>query len=231
MVTIAYWDTEGGSRPPRLLGDYRGTPTIRLFKPKRKQRRKGSSEEKEVVDYQHGERNLKDMRKFLEYQLPNFAEKLKEGKPDLDKAQAKAEKYGLPVAVLFTTKASTSTTVKWLSVEVRRRMLLVEVPPTEKNRGLREKLLGDGAKDGEGNLPSLHVIPPASSSSGIQTYDGTSFSRRKLQDFLEKHALKKPVLEPIVPVATDSEETKGQATETDGEEPPKKAQSVVGDEF
>jgi len=36
MVKIAYWDTEqNGPRPP-MLGEFQGTPTIRLFKPKKK---------------------------------------------------------------------------------------------------------------------------------------------------------------------------------------------------
>ena len=59
IVTIAYWDTEGGSRPPRLLGEYQGTPTIRLFKPKKKQRNPKTHSEKLVLDYQHGERNVR----------------------------------------------------------------------------------------------------------------------------------------------------------------------------
>ena len=60
IVTIAYWDTEGGSRPPRLLGEYQGTPTIRLFKPKKKQRNPKTHSEKLVLDYQHGERNVRN---------------------------------------------------------------------------------------------------------------------------------------------------------------------------
>lgn len=235
VVTIAYWDTEGGSRPPRLLGDYQGTPTIRLFKPKRKQRVKGSSAEKDALDYQHGERTAKDLRKFLEYQLPNFVEKVKAGSQDLERVRAKADKYGLPVAVLFTTKPNTSTTVKWLSVEFRRRMLVVEVAPTEKNRGVREELLSSSSSMGEsgdgGNetLPALYVIPP-SPSSVITAYGGETFSRRKLQEFLEEHALKNPVLEPVA-AASKTEENDTEQNDTPPPSKQNQKQSVGGDEF
>jgi hypothetical protein len=33
---IAYWDTEQGANPPRLIGQIKGTPTIKLFYPKTK---------------------------------------------------------------------------------------------------------------------------------------------------------------------------------------------------
>jgi len=250
VVTIAYWDTEQRSRPPRLLGDYQGTPTIRLFAPKRKQRVPGSSAEKDALDYQHGERNAKDLRKFLEYQLPSYVvERAKAGAPDLNRVKAKAARYGLPVAVVVTTKTSTSTTVKWLSVEFRRRMLLVEVPPTEKNKGLRRELLqlvsnstSGSSDDSDGNLPALFVIPPQQGSSpsslsttAIQPYQGETFSRRKLQDFLEKHALKTPVLKPIL-VATNETTTTEESeinnkNEGKPQPPPKRKQSVGGDEF
>lgn len=217
MVTIAYWDTEGGSRPPRLLGDYQGTPTIRLFKPKKKQRKPGSVAEKQVLDYQHGERNSKDLKKFLEYQLPNYVERIKFGKEDYHKAKTKADKYGLPVALLFTTKASTSTTVKWLSTEFRRRVLILEIPPSDKNQGLREELVG-GSKDETG--AALYVIPGLEAATGENAvkFEGDKFSKRKLQDFLAKHALKNPVLEPIAKEEEEAPETK-------------QKQSVGGDEF
>lgn len=232
MVTIAYWDTEGGSRPPRLLGDYSGTPTIRLFKPKKNQRKKGSNAEKDVTDYQHGERNLKDMRKFLEYQMPNYVERVKFGRSDYDKVGAKANKFGLPIALVFTSKGTTSTTVKWLSTEFRRKLLIVEIPPTTKNEGLRAELVGDGGDTSA--LPALYVLPPSGSDRDIAKYDGDKFSRRKLEDFLKDHALLEPVLEPIVVVAanetsTDAGEEDGETETTQDDKPTK--QSVGGDEF
>ena len=206
MVTIAYWDTQGGSRPPRLLGEYSGTPTIRLFTPKRKPRNPGSVKEKTVLDYQHGERTAKDMRKFLESQLPNYVERVKFGKDDYDRFVTKANRFGLPIVVVFTTKVATSTTLKWLSAEFRRKLFLVEIPPTEKNEELRKELLrnqfGGTAEEVDAlssdNKASLYVIPPEGSNSSIVKYDGDKFARRQLQDFLKKHALKEQVLEPIL---------------------------------
>ena len=197
MVTIAYWDTEGGSRPPRLLGEYQGTPTIRLFSPKRKPRKQGSVSEKNILDYQHGERTSTDMRKFLEYQLPNYAERVRFGKDDYDRFANKAERFGLPLVVVFTTKAKTSSTIKWLSAEYRRKILLVEVPPSDKNAGLEKEIFGElGNRDDDGvaAAATLYVLAPDKK---VVRYEGDSFARRKLQDFLKTHALEEPALEPI----------------------------------
>ena len=219
LVTVAYWDTEGGSRPPRLLGEYKGTPTIRLFTPKKKQKKKGSNAEKNVLDYSHGERNVKDMKKFLEYQIPNFVERIKFGVEDYMKIKNKADKYGLPIALLFTSKSksTTSTSIKWLSTEYRRRLLIVEIPPVDKNSKLWKLLIGGGDSNGHGGdkdekvvLPALYIIPPSTTNddnnnnsddnnnkSKIITYEGDDYKRRKLQDFFNEHSLKEPAFEPI----------------------------------
>ncbi len=188
MVTIAYWDTEG-SRPPRLLGEFQGTPTIRLFTPKRKPRKPGAVSEKQILDYQHGERTSGDIRKFLENQLPNYVERVKFGREDYDRLATKAKRFGLPLAVVFTTKPKTSTTMKWLSAEYRRKILIVEVPPTDKNEGLRAEIFKSDGSDA-----ALYVVAP---DGNVVKYDGDSFARRKLQDFLKPHALKEPALEPL----------------------------------
>lgn len=212
MVTIAYWDTQGGSRPPRLLGEYQGTPTIRLFAPKRKPKKAGSVSEKTVLDYQHGERNSSDLRKFLEYQIPNYVERVKFGGDDLERFKAKAERFGLPLVVVFTTKAKTSTNLKWLSSEFRRKILLVEVPPNDKNAGLETAVFGDlaGKRSPDGEEPAsaaaLYVVPPGGGDP--IKYDGGSFARRKLQDFLKQHALSNPVLEAPKPI--DDEEPRAE---------------------
>lgn len=217
MVTIAYWDTGGGSRPPRLLGEYSGTPTIRLFSPKRKPRTPGSTSEKTVMDYQHGERTSSDIRKFLEQKLPNYVEPVSNGRKDYDRLHAKAASFGLPLVVVFTTKAKakTSTTLKWLSAEYRRKVLLVEVPPTEKNKGLREELFGTAEGEGDAQ-PALYVVPtkPSEAESVSETkfvhYQGgkPDFTRRKLDDFVKQHALSEAVLKPIAATGTGTEETK-----------------------
>lgn len=229
LVTVAYWDTEGGSRPPRLLGEYQGTPTIRLFKPKKKQRKTGSNAEKLVLDYQHGERNVRDMKKFLEYQIPTYVERIKFGTDDYNKMKGKADKYGLPIALLFTSKTSTSTNVKWLSTEYRRRMLLVEVPPVAKNENLRKEIIGDNKDDDKQKLPALYIIPPSGSDGKITKYESSDYKIRKLQDFFDQHALKEPVFEPIT-VETKQEE-KMEEKEGDDDTKKKKKQSAGGEEL
>jgi len=203
-----------------MLGEYSGTPTIRLFTPKRKPRKAGNTAEKTVIDYQHGERKSGDLRKFLEAQLPNYVERIKFGTDDYDRLRTKAARFGLPLAIVFTTKATTSTTLKWLSAEFRRKMLVVEVPPTDANKGLRDQVFGDGDGSGEDTasaLPALYVILPPRDAEHelehpeiVRYPEGSKFARRNLQDFLGKHALSEPALEPIV----------GEGSKTTNEAPP-----------
>ena len=164
------------------------------------------------MDYQHGERTSADIRKFLEQKLPNYVEPVSNGRKDYNRLHAKAASFGLPLVVVFTTKAKakTSTTLKWLSAEYRRKVLLVEVPPSEKNKGLREELFGTAEGEGEGEdaQPALYVVPTKPSEAESDTeqnsdhfrYEGgkSDFTRRKLDDFVKQHALSEPVLKPIV---------------------------------
>jgi hypothetical protein len=48
LVKIAYWDTEKSGSAPGILGEIRGTPTIKLLRPKRKAK---TNKQKDVVDY------------------------------------------------------------------------------------------------------------------------------------------------------------------------------------
>lgn len=197
QVKIAYWDTEQGARPPALLGEIKGTPTIRLFKPKKKQKTPQSNAAKAVLDY-NGERKIKDMRSFLEYSMPNYVERVS-FPDDFTKAVAKADKYSLPKAILFPSKAQTSSVVKFLSTEFRRRLLLLEIVPTKKN----EAIMKDYGLT-TGDLPALILV----NESGEQIkYEGGDFKKNKLQRFLSEHAKKEPVFKPVD--TTASEETEG----------------------
>jgi len=184
-VKIAYWDTEQrGARPP-LLGEIRGTPTIRLYKPKKKQ---GCNDtRKTVVDYNY-ERKAKDMKNFVDEQMPNFVERVN-GERDFASVREKAGRNGLPLAVLFSSKAGTSPLTKYLSTEFRRRLLLAEVPPTNNNKVIMEEY---GVKD----LPALILLPPSEEGereAELIRYHGESFAKHRLQTFLGEHALKKKV--------------------------------------
>jgi len=183
---IAYWDSEQRTRMPALLGEIKGTPTIRLFKPKKKQG--NSNKKKDVVEYQF-ERKAKDMKSFLDGHTPNFIEHVN-GSKDLLSYEEKAARNGLPRVLLFTSKAQTSSLTKFLSTEFRRRLLLAEIYPNKNNKEIVEKY-------GITNLPMLIVIPPIKEDGEMAEpirYSKTDFTRIKLQNFLSKHALKEPVV-------------------------------------
>lgn len=183
MVKVAYWDTQSGEQPPRVLGEIKGTPTIRLFKPKLQQ---GDSNKKKVVLDYNLERKAKAMKQFVEYNMPSFVENIS-GLSSFEKFESKANKYGLPQVLLFTSKAKTASLTKYLSTEFRRRLLIGEVHPTKPNQVLLEKY---GVKD----LPALIVIV-AENSNGDEVirYEGDGFTKNKLNSFLSKHSLKKKV--------------------------------------
>ena len=129
-MKIAYWDTEQQGRRPPLLGEIKGTPTIRLYVPKKKQ---GDSNAKKVVlDYNY-ERKAVAMKKFVDENMPDFIEKVS-GDSGLEKFQEKAKRNGLPQVLLFTSKAKTLPLTKYLSTEFRRRLLLGEIHPTKPNK-------------------------------------------------------------------------------------------------
>jgi protein disulfide-isomerase A6 len=131
-VKVAYWDTEQGANPPRLIGQIKGTPTIKFIYPNNKKNKANSNKKKIVVDYQQA-RELKPMMEFAEAKMPNYVEKIK-GVKKLDKFIAKADKYGLPKALLFTKLGKTSSSLKALSTEYRRRMLIGEVRGGKHNK-------------------------------------------------------------------------------------------------
>ncbi|KAL3928073.1 MAG: hypothetical protein SGBAC_012803, partial [Bacillariaceae sp.] len=195
QVKIAYWDTEQSGRPPALLGEIKGTPTIRFFKPKKQQKTKGSNAQKTVMDYNQ-ERKTKDMRTFLEYSMPTYVERVSFPE-DLTKSVAKADKYGIPKAILFPSKPKTSSVVKFLSTEFRRRLLLVEVVPTKKNEIIMKEygLTAD-------QLPALVIVKEDTGEQVV--YEGKDFTRRKLERFLSEHAKKEPVYKPVVDDSSDS---------------------------
>lgn len=211
MVTIAYWDTQQAGRPPRLLGEFQGTPTIRLFKPKKKQAKVGSVAEKVVVDYRQ-ERKVQEMQQFVEDQMTNYVERVTFPE-DYRKAQDKAHKYGLAQAVFFTSKPKTTALLKYLSTEFRRRLLVIHVPPTTKN----QQLMQDFGLTTD-TIPALVIVKP----SGVRVvYEGGDFSRRKVERFLKDHAASEPVYKPVVVADEEAKhETAEEQVKSDTSEEP-----------
>lgn len=174
---MAYWDTETGQQPPAALGQIQGTPTIKLFFPQKKSRKNA----KKSVDY-NGPRELKPMVKFAVEYMPNFVEKV-EGVSGHAKFAAKAESNGLPKVLLFSKSKGTKPLIKALSSVFRRRLLIGEVRSTKPNK----ELIG---RFGVSSYPTLMLI-------GDEGSDPTVFEKKptfnRLKNFLDSHALKKPV--------------------------------------
>jgi len=225
-VKIAYWDTEQRDRPPALLGEYKGTPTIRYFKPKKKQQ-PGSNKKKTVLDYNY-ERKAKDMKSFTDREMPNFIESVANGRVDLAKFEDKAIKNGLPRAMLFTSKPNTSSISKFLSTEFRRRMIIAEIKPTKKNKEIIDQFQIE-------DFPALIVIlPPSNSTTGeeeaaensvIIRYPGketSEFSKHRLITFLTNHALK----DMVMPKRKETEDSTGDPSTPQEESKPAKKDKV-----
>lgn len=151
------------------------------------------------MDYNQ-ERKAKDMRTFLEYSMTSYVERIS-FQDDLTKALAKADKYGLPKAILFPSKPKTSSVVKYLSTEFRRRLLLVEVVPTKKNESILKEY---GLSTDQ--LPALVIIKEGTGEKVV--YEGKDFTRRKLERFMSEHAKKEPVYKPVDSESADASDEK-----------------------
>jgi protein disulfide-isomerase A6 len=209
MVKIAYWDSAQQGRMPALLGEIKGTPTIRLIIPKKKQ---GAGGNKKVVLEYNNERKAKEMKAFVDGNMPSVIERVADTS-SLEKYQEKATKHGLPQVLLFTSKAKTLPISKYLSTEFRRRLLLAEIHPTKPNKAVMDKY-------GITELPALIVIPPGGGEP--IRYDGDGFTKNKLQTFLSKHALNEKVLPPKKKEEEKEEETKTQETKQEEKKPTRK---------
>ena len=197
QVQVAYWDTETGQRPPAALGEIKGTPTIKLFYPQKKSKKN----KKVSVDY-NGPRELKPMVKFAVDYMPNFVEKV-EAESGFTKFTEKAESNGLPQVLLFSKSKGTKPLIKALSSIFRRRLLIGEIRSTKPNTALIKKF-------GVSAFPRLLLI-------GEEGSEPTVFEKKptfnRLKNFLDSHALKKPVSKKEREKRTRAEaeaETKGE---------------------
>mmetsp|Transcript_16074 Transcript_16074/g.34889 ORF Transcript_16074/g.34889 Transcript_16074/m.34889 type:complete len:210 (-) Transcript_16074:402-1031(-) len=120
-VKVAYWDTEQGGAPPPLLGQIKGTPTLRAFVPQRK----SAHNAKRAVDYDRA-REVGDMGKFALGLMPDYVERI-DGGGALDALLKKGSEWGIPVVLLFSDTSGTSSMLKALAAEYRRRALIGEV--------------------------------------------------------------------------------------------------------
>lgn len=199
-MNIAYWDTEQGAQTPAILGQIKGTPTIKFIKPHPKKNKKGQHKKKIVLDY-NGERKAKDMKEYAEMQMPSALE-LINGEDKLKKFEEKAGKYGLPRAIAFTKATSGLATLKALSIEYRRKILIGVVKGTKNNQSIMKKY---NVKD----LPAFlvwkvddtepQIFPPAKKP-----------SHNALSMYLSKFALKKEVYGQKKAEESESEQSGGE---------------------
>ena len=174
---------------PSAVGQIQGTPTIKAFVPKRASARNA----KDVVDYDQA-REVSDLMRFATGRMPNYVESLSTAAA-LSAFAAKAKEWGLPRVLVFSNKAGqTSSTLKSLSAEYRRRVLIGEV---------RAQHLPEAAKaHGVSSFPTLLCFSAeaAASSAAPATapshrFEGKEPTFRRLDTFVgSKCALRKPVL-------------------------------------
>lgn len=112
---------------PGILGEIRGTPTIKLLVPKRKSR---TNKQKNVVDY-NMERKADDMKQFALDSMPSFVERIN-GAEDFEKFKTKAQKYELPMMLVFSEDRRVMNEMKFLSTEFRRRILVGHISSSKK---------------------------------------------------------------------------------------------------
>lgn len=209
-MKIAYWDTEKSGSAPGILGEIKGTPTIKLLKPKRKSK---TNKQKDVVDY-NMERKVEDMSTFALDLMPSFVERIN-GPEEFDKFKTKAEKYGLPMFLFFSDDRRIMNEMKYLSTEYRRRVLIAQIAYTKKEN--KSIFLQYGVRG-----QALLVVPPSTTakteddvSEGrdnkqLITFDG-KWNLHRLQNFFIEYALKSEVKAKLEASSKMEEKMKNEA--------------------
>jgi len=194
---------------PRLIGQIRGTPTIKYIYPNNRKNKPGSNKRKIVLDYQ-GAREVKAMKEYAETKMPNYVERITSVKK-LDAFIEKANKYGLPKAILFTKLRRTSASLKALSTEYRRKLLIGEV-----RAGKHNKPIFDRYKNDVKSLPACIVLGEDGAKNNVF---GKKPTFNRLNFWFAKFALKKQYFNDPVAQARIA------ARKGDTKEEPKKEKS------
>jgi len=178
---VAYVDTELGPVPP-AVGQIQGTPTIKAFVPKRSSARN----DKTVVEYDQA-REVSELMRFAVGRMPNYVEAIG-GSAELSTFDAKAREWGLPRVLVFSTKSgATASTLKALSAEFRRRVLIGEV------RAQRKELAPVVARYHVTAFPTLLCLPAGGGEDSSHRFENKEPSYHRLSSFVGKCALRKPV--------------------------------------
>ena len=197
FVKIAYWDTEKSGPAPAVLGEIRGTPTIKLIVPKRKAR---TNKQKNVVDY-NMERKADDMKQFALDSMPSFVERIS-GSEDFEKFKAKATKYGLPMMLVFSENRLVMNEMKYLSTEFRRRVLVAHISLSKKEN--RNIFFEYGVR-GQALISAAPHTGDGEEKHSLVTFDG-KWNLHRLRSFFTEHALKTEVKSQPKPDETKKKE-------------------------
>jgi len=193
-VKIAYWDTAQGNPPRSIVGDIKGTPTIKFILPSKKNART-SNKKKSVSDY-NGERKADGMVEYARSMQPSYAIYIN-GEAALTKFIAQADKYALPKVLVISKDVATSPVTKAISTEFRRRALVGNMIASKPNAAALERLgLGDWLADKSGERTVIGFMrgegdfPMMKKKGAFPKYTVKSASV-----FLSKVALDKPYFE------------------------------------
>lgn len=133
------------------------------------------------------ERKADDMKQFALDSMPSFVERIS-GPDDFDKFQAKANKYGLPMMLVFSENRLVMNEMKYLSTEFRRRVLVAHISLSKKEN--RNIFFEYGVRG-----QALITIPPTDGGEvkqSLVTFDG-KWNLHRLRSFFAEHALKTEV--------------------------------------
>jgi len=127
--------------------------------------------------------------------MPSFVERVN-GPEDFDKFKKKANKFGLPMILLFFSEDRRQMNeMKYLSTEFRKKVLIAQIPFTKKEN---KPIFFEYGVRGQ----ALLAVPPSSGDEGEDqqrsneiVFDG-KWSLHRLKTFFKEHALEKEVQPP-----------------------------------
>lgn len=136
-----------------------------------------------MLDYEQA-REVKDLMRFATSKMPSFVETVKTAS-ELSALRRKAAEWGLPTVLVFSDKpGQTSSLLKALSAEYRRRVLIAEL----KKASSADAVAEFGVK----SYPTL--IGLRIGSEPPLRFEGKDPTFGRLSSFIGKVALRKPVL-------------------------------------
>lgn len=148
-------------------------------------KRASARNEKLIVDYDQA-REVSSLLRFATSRMPNFVETVADDAGALAAFEAKAREWHLPRVLIFSKKAGqTSSSLKALSAEYRRRVLLGELRAG--------KHQADAARRyGVSSFPTLLCLP-VGAEEPTHRFENKEATYRRLDTFVGKCALRKPV--------------------------------------